>query len=685
MKLSTKIILLVVTALLLNMISFCFTCLFNKTTNQYNEFHSEMIKFENILLTTIVKEKDYMKTLDEKTAKSVLKNNIYNIKFLKNSIIHAYQYSNNLKFLSGQIQNYNNAFSRLTKNNHEILSSKKESDELIKGIYDQSDKIINVINEAIGTAYIEIEEPDPALNYLLTSITNLSAWLSKIILVVNRDLLLEGKEDIFLKQFKDTSNGLTKEIKKIIKFSSNLTNKFQEPAYINFAKYIEKNIGRLNELIALIHKFWQENKKLNQQLNNVRQIAIKQNSILTKSIEKSLVETKQRNLFYNLITMGIGLFILIIGGLFIGRSITKPIQKIASFAKKVSKGDLSELLSINNKNKKTSKKNSVLRPEQCNPNRSESSDKNQAESGKFKSQDEISILVESFNTMTINLRTLIKKIQDVAHETKNTVKNLVEASDEINNASKIQSDKITSTSAAITQMSASIQHISQSSKTADEMASSTENSASEGAVIVNNTVEGLNEITINIRKAEVMTKQLGEKSNEINKIINAITGISRQTNLLALNAAVEAARAGHHGKGFAVVADEVRNLAERSSSNANEISGIIEMIRNEIDATIEIINQSIKSSTAGMELTKELKNSFKNIHKNVNNTHSNVADITSAITQQATVCDEVAMTTEQITASTKQTENKITHLLKQIEYLQQITEIMEADITKFII
>jgi methyl-accepting chemotaxis protein len=72
---------------------------------------------------------------------------------------------------------------------------------------------------------------------------------------------------------------------------------------------------------------------------------------------------------------------------------------------------------------------------------------------------------------------------------------------------------------------------------------------------------------------------LGERSLEVNQIVELVEEISTQTNMLGLNAAIEASRAGEQGKGFAVVANEVRKLAERTSSATKDIGLFMESIQ----------------------------------------------------------------------------------------------------------
>ncbi|KPF51531.1 chemotaxis protein [Rhizobium sp. AAP116] len=95
-----------------------------------------------------------------------------------------------------------------------------------------------------------------------------------------------------------------------------------------------------------------------------------------------------------------------------------------------------------------------------------------------------------------------------------------------------------------------------------------------------------------VNEAIVAMQRIEESSSKIRQIIDVIDQIAFQTNLLALNAGVEAARAGEAGKGFAVVAQEVRELAQRSSTAARDINGLINASTSNVSDGVALVLQT---------------------------------------------------------------------------------------------
>lgn len=196
-----------------------------------------------------------------------------------------------------------------------------------------------------------------------------------------------------------------------------------------------------------------------------------------------------------------------------------------------------------------------------------------------------------------------------ASQTSDSINHVAHSVENMAGGTSEQSTALGEVSSQIAAMGGEMAAMNESSRSMQQVAEKSRAGAKEGHEAVARAMTAMNEMAQQMEASSQVVGTLGERSKEIGKIVEAISGIAEQTNLLALNAAIEAARAGTAGRGFAVVADEVRKLAEQSGEAAKNISSIIGGIQGDTVKAMQAMekgNEGVQKGTKIVQSTGEV-------------------------------------------------------------------------------
>lgn len=246
------------------------------------------------------------------------------------------------------------------------------------------------------------------------------------------------------------------------------------------------------------------------------------------------------------------------------------------------------------------------------------------------------------------------QLATVAEQTTRATEQIAASMERLSSHAEEQADAARGTAASVNDISQTLVDVAHHTKEVAYSAQETAAKAEAGKQSVTQMAEQMQFIYDHVQSLGQVVKGLGERSNEIGQITEAITGIASQTNLLALNAAIEAARAGEQGKGFAVVAGEVRKLAEQSARSAQQISALISYIQEETKQAIASAERVVAEVAQGLDVVAVADQSFADIRGAVGQVSEQIGQVSSAIEQMTDHARQVDEALQQMTQIVEQ-------------------------------
>ncbi|MCI8415074.1 MAG: methyl-accepting chemotaxis protein [Ruminiclostridium sp.] len=291
----------------------------------------------------------------------------------------------------------------------------------------------------------------------------------------------------------------------------------------------------------------------------------------------------------------------------------------------------------------------------------------------YRSRDELGVLADNFNQVTLRLRDYVKYINEISEKLReiaggnlaftleneydgefekiktsldeisyalnDTIGQLHKASSEVAAGAEQVSGGAMELSQGSTEQAAEVDALANHIGSVSDSVQKIAQEAQKASQISQQVKGGLLDSSGKMQNMTQVIQRISEKSAEINNIVKTIEDIAFQTNILALNAAVEAARAGTAGKGFAVVADEVRALAGKSSEAAQE--------------TTVLLGQTVAAMAEGVRAAQETGDSILSVVDQADEMSGLLNGIAAYTQEQAGNAQEISHGIEQISAVVK--------------------------------
>ena len=380
--------------------------------------------------------------------------------------------------------------------------------------------------------------------------------------------------------------------------------------------------------------------------------------------------------------------LMVVLGLLLATSISRPLKELARYADDVAEGDLNapsrttglygELKSLH---EALSRMVAHLRDLISTSRQQTEEARKQTDIARHAVEEADKARKDAEEAKRIGILTAAEQLEGVVNTLSSASSRLSTQVEQVSRNAGDAATRLSEAATAMNQMTATVQEVARNASDASQTSAGTRQQANNGKDIVTSSLESTRRMHAASMALKEDMGELNRHATSITQVMGVISDIADQTNLLALNAAIEAARAGEAGRGFAVVADEVRKLAEKTMASTSEVSGAVQAIQDSMHKSMAAVDTTVNEIQQATEYSTQAGEALEAIVRDADNTADEVSAIATASQEQSAASDEINRSindVNQTASAMAQTLNEAAQAIAELaQQAQQLRDLVE--------
>ncbi|MEZ5534188.1 MAG: methyl-accepting chemotaxis protein [Thiolinea sp.] len=277
-------------------------------------------------------------------------------------------------------------------------------------------------------------------------------------------------------------------------------------------------------------------------------------------------------------------------------------------------------------------------------------------------EDATGPLADAINQLAEDTGLTLQQVREVAELVESTSAEVNQHAVAVNKLSILERTEAEESSQQLKAILQRIDSIAASAQQADTVANQTSTATRSAQESVTRTLGSISGLRNTVQETGKRLKRLGERSQEISRIVDIINTISERTTVLALNANMQATAAGEAGRGFSVIAEEIQHLAESSRESTEQIGVLVRNIQQEANTTIVNMDETISEVVDGSTLAEQAAEQMNATLEATTRLVESVEKIAADSADQAAISQELQGRAERILEATQNTGKELLSL-----------------------